>query len=258
MTYLAPIASTIVLWWGSTVALLLLANRPARKHAVIIGVGTCLMLGAMFLVIGLRPDASISAAYLGFGAALVIWGWHELNFLVGYIGGPRKTRCPPRLTMRERFWASTEAIIHHELALAAHALLLVLISVGAENAVAAWVFCTLWVLRLIAKLLIFFGAPNIETSLLPAPIQHLGTYFSRSHQPIPALIAVAITLTAAVWFGVLASGAEPGEFHQTVFLMLTTLVSLALFEILGLVIKIPDQILWSWAARAPSHSEDKS
>ncbi|NRA29179.1 MAG: DUF3623 domain-containing protein [Parvularculaceae bacterium] len=252
MTHAAPILTTVFLWWSSTLLILWLANRSERQHAMITGVATCIMLAAMLAAIGLRSNASTAGAYWGFLTGLTIWAWHELIFLVGYVCGPRKAPCPPGLSTRERFWVSTQAILHHELSLAAHGLILALISVNAANAVAGFTFLTLWVLRLLAKLMVFFGAPNIDTDFLPKPIQHLSSYFrTTSHRTASWIGLTLISLMAMALIGAAVS-ASPGSFDHAYLVMLSTLVGLAFFEVSALVIKIPDRYLWSWALRAPS------
>ena len=39
-----------------------------------------------------------AAAYAGFAAAIVIWGWHEMSFLMGAVAGPNRAECPPDAT----------------------------------------------------------------------------------------------------------------------------------------------------------------
>ena len=48
-----------------------------------------------------------------------------------------------------------------------------------DNKVALWVFAVLWVMRLLAKLNLHFGVPNLGDELLPPRLRYLGTYFSR-------------------------------------------------------------------------------
>lgn len=252
MNYAVPILSTIFLWWSSTLLILWLANRPDYQHATITGAATCIMLAAMFAAVGIRGDTSSLGAYAGFLIGLTIWAWHELIFLVGYVCGPRKSPCPPGLTTRERFWVSTQAILHHELSLAAHGLVLAVISFKADNAVAGLTFLTLWVLRLLAKLLVFFGAPNIDADFLPRAIQHLSSYFKKTSHNTASVVGLLLIVGLAVVLIGRAASAPVGGFEHIHLVMLSTLVGLAFFEVSALVIKIPDRYLWSWALRAPS------
>ena len=73
----------------------------------------------------MRRQHDVGGAYVGFAAAIVIWGWHEMSFLMGEVAGPNRAPCPPGLTGWPRFKAATATVIHHELAIAATALALV-------------------------------------------------------------------------------------------------------------------------------------
>jgi putative photosynthetic complex assembly protein 2 len=251
-----PIVAAVLLWWSSTGLVLWLINRPAGWRTMIGRVATILGIAATAGVFLLRDETGLAGAYLGFVLGLIAWGWHETLFLLGFVSGPRRTICPPGLSGNGRFKASVEAILHHEVGIALHAVLLGLISIGAENMVATFTFMLLWAMRLSAKLLVFFGAPNIPEHFLPQRIRYLGSYFKKTNNPAAALCALSFTLAIALGIIAVAQAAPAGGFEQTACILLATLAGLAVFEHLALVIRLPDQSLWSWALRAPGEATD--
>jgi putative photosynthetic complex assembly protein 2 len=115
--------------------------------------------------------------------------------------------------------------------------------------VAAQTFAVLWLMRLSAKLLVFFGAPNIPMHFLPGHLAYLGSYFRRISNPAAALVAVLCTSAIAFLLVLMALEAPGGGFTQTGLILLATLAVLAVFEHLALVVRLPDDTLWSWALR---------
>lgn len=201
----------------------------------------------------LRERTGPTDAYLGFLVGMALWGWHEVLFLLGFVSGPRRTPCPPGLSPARRFRASTEAVLHHEVAIAAHAVAIGALSYGAENSVAALTYFLLWAMRISAKLLVFFGAPNLSDDFLPLHLKYLTTYFGREVHAPSAICALTITAAAALSMVLMVLDAPPGVFAHTALVLLTTLSALALFEHIALVIRVPDRILFSWIPRqAPS------
>lgn len=258
MNILVPICFTIFAWWASTAAILWLINRPVSTH-VTIGRGfTALLVLATIGIVMLRQETGVAAAYWGFFLGVISWGWHEVMLLLGFVSGPRKTPCPPDLPFGQRFRASAQAILHHEAGIVVHAGLLALLSIGASNMAAALTFYVLWAMRISAKLLVFFGAPNVAEHFLPAPVRYLGSYFRKTSNPAAALVALAATSSLTIVMAMMVQNAVPGAFWHTLLLLLTTLASLAVIEHVALVVRVPDQVLWSWAIRSPCEQQETS
>lgn len=235
MSTAIPFFATIALWFASTALIVWLANRPRATFPASLAAGGAAGVAGLLLVAFTSHDAGPAAAYLSFIGALAIWGWHELAFLTGAVAGPRRTPAagPPR------FRQATAAVIHHELALAATALLLILLSWGAPNMTGALAFALLFGLRLSAKLNIFLGVPNLSDELLPAHLAYLKSYFGRPRFT-PALAAsLAATIALAVWLGVRAD--------STGATLLFTLAALGALEHLFLALPLRDGALWRWA-----------
>lgn len=246
---ITPILIAIAIWWSSTGALLWLVRQGRRAHIrtmIVLGIGAIVSMG---LAYGLRNDGTVSAAYSGFAAGIVIWALHEASFLFGFVTGPRKTPCPVNLDLGKRFWISAQTVIYHELAIAAQGGLLFAISWGAINKVAALTFALLWGMRISSKLVVFLGAPNISIEMLPRHLSYLGTYFNK--RDVTVAFPVFITIATAVAGSLTYYGlTEPvGSFAFTSLLLLATLASLAVLEHLALVIPVPDEALWAWATQ---------
>lgn len=255
--YLTPIVVTVLAWWASTGVVLWLINRPVSTHRLTGAISTAIAAVAMVGVYWLRDRTGLADAYLGFFVGVVLWGWHEVLFLLGFVSGPRRTPCPPGLSPLARFKASTEAILHHECGIAIHALVIVGLSVGAPNSVAALTFLIFWGMRVSAKLLVFFGAPNLSDDFLPVHLRYLTTYFRKEPHLPSAVSALLITAAAAASMVFMVRDADPGMFAHTVLVLLTTLTTLALFEHVALVVRLPDRLLFSWILR-PSQEEPKT
>lgn len=244
---LAPLIFAALIWWASTGILLWLVRRGSLAHKTTISVlAACAILATIGALV-LRGDTSVTAAFLGFAGGITIWAAHEAAFLFGFVTGSRKSPCPPDLPMRKRFVVSAQAVIHHELALAGHGLILIALSYGAPNQIMASTFALLWVMRLSTKLIIFLGAPNISVDMLPRQLSYLGTYFNKRHITLwfPVILTV---ITAIAGYLAYAGLAQPaGGFAYSGYLLLATLACLAVFEHMALVVPMPDRRLWAWA-----------
>jgi putative photosynthetic complex assembly protein 2 len=63
-------------------------------------------------------EVSVVNAYLAFGSVIVMWGWHELAFLTGWITGPRQVAADAGAQGWQRFVQSVQVMLHHEAGLA--------------------------------------------------------------------------------------------------------------------------------------------
>lgn len=256
-----PLLAATFLWWLSTGVLFWLVGLPRASFRWTALAATALMLGATAGLIWLRDLTGPVHAYLGFAAGLALWAWHETLFLLGYVAGPRRDACPPGLKTWPRFIVSAQAVLHHELMIAAHAVIIVALSWGADNQIAAWTYLVLWAMRINAKFVVFLGAPNISDDFLPDHLTYLSSYFGKRKVTafFPVFISVATVIAAVLSWN--AFTAPPGSFESTGLLLLAALSILAVLEHWALVLPIPDSALWGWAQHrrqpapiSPSHS----
>lgn len=257
MTHIvAPLGFAVLFWWISTGIVLVLVGMPRATHKWTAIAATAGLGAATIALLALRDETSVAAAYQGFAVGVSLWAWHEIMFLLGFISGPRKTPCPPGLEGWRRFVVSSETVIHHELAIAIHGCLILILSWGAPNAVAAWTFFLLWGMRISAKLIVFFGAPNVSESFLPAHLDYLKSYFQKRRvSPFFSLaVTLAVSTTALIAFR--AASAPVGSFEAIGLTLVAALGVLAVIEHWALVAPLPDSALWSWALPSSSTKPD--
>jgi putative photosynthetic complex assembly protein 2 len=237
VSLLLAFAFVALMWFFSTGAILWLCRLPRTAHQGAIVAATPLAGVAVCALIVSAGETGASAAYLAFTAALALWGWHEMSFLMGFVSGPRRSPCPEGLSGWARFRASTETVIHHELALAATLAFIVAITWGQPNQTGALTFGILFAMRISAKLNIFLGVPNLSAELIPPHLHYLTTYFRR--RPMNPLfpLSVAGSLALAV---VLAADAMTSP--AAALLLALTLLGLA--EHVLMMLPVRDAALW--------------
>lgn len=242
-----PLLFALLMWFIGTAAIVWLDSRPRATFRTSLALSGLLALGAIGLVWMRADDASASGAYVGFGAAIVIWGWHEMSFLMGEVAGPNKAECPPGAVGWARFKAATATVIHHELAIAATALALFAISWGQPNQTAALSFLLLFGLRLSAKFNLFFGVPNLSDEVFPEHLAYLKSYFRVRRMNALFPISIVAGSGIAVWAWFVAQSAPAGSGAATSATLLAGLTVLGIVEHLFLVLPMRDARMFSWA-----------
>lgn len=101
---LAPLLFAVFIWWFSTGLVLLLDGLPRTTFRWSVLISSGLAIGALFGLAHTANQASGMAAYCSFTCALLVWGWHELTFLTGWLTGPRKQASAPDCSRRDRFF----------------------------------------------------------------------------------------------------------------------------------------------------------
>lgn len=244
-----PAIAVLVLWFGSTALVLWLANRPRATY------GQSLRLGAVAGVAGLGAIAATAgddgrlAAYVSFMGGLLIWGWHELAFLTGAVAGPRREPPAEGLSGWRRFAQASATVIHHEVALALTAVLLLALTARGPNAAGAEAFALLFALRLSAKLNLHVGVPNFSHELLPAHLGYLRGYMRRRAFGLPLAATLVGVGGLVTWLGVRAVEPAPAG-AATAASLLFALGLLGAIEHLLLALPVRDSALWRWAMPA--------
>lgn len=244
----APALYALFLWWFGTGAVLWLDSLPKASHRLTMTLAT-LALGVALAALHVTADMqSLAAALVAFSATIMVWGWHELSFLTGWITGPRRTPCPPGAQGWRRFGYAAETLIHHEIAIALTGAALALWLWDAANPVALMTFGILWAMRLSAKFNIFLGAPNVAEEFLPDDLAYLKSYFSA--RPMNPLFPVSVTVgtVGAVWFAMQAL--QGAGFAADVFALAAMLTALGVLEHWFLVTPVKEAALWRWYMNA--------
>lgn len=245
--HIVPFIVTVAIWFIATGLIAWADNRGRatfRRSIVIGGIG-----GVAGLVAILFASQSVSqwAVYLSFVGALLVWGWHEIGFLTGAAAGPRRIALGPNTRGFERFTQASATVIHHEIALALTALMLISLSWNAVNQIGATVFVLLFGLRLASKINLFVGVPNSSTEMLPAHLGYLKSYFGRNRMTLLLAASIMAVTALAGWFASLAIAAPHGSPEMVGASLLTALCLLGVLEHLFLALPFRDGMLWGWA-----------
>ena len=194
-------------------------------------------------------DVSSRGAYLAFSSAILVWGWLEMSFLMGFITGPRKHACAERCSGWPHFLHATQAIIYNELATLAGAALIFAATYRAPNRLSLWTYLLLWAMRLSAKFNLFLGVPNLGEKFLPPHLQYLKSFFRR--RPINFLFPITVTAATLVSAWLVADYIKAAdEYQSTSDALLGSLMVLALVEHWFMVLPLPSEKLWTWAFKS--------
>ena len=187
--------------------------------------------------------------YAAFTCSILVWGWQEMAFLMGYITGSSRAPCPPDVVGLPRFLAASRAVMHHEIALVASLAVIAWLSWHGSNRVALWTFLVLWIMRLSAKLNLFFGVRNRSEDFLPEHLRYLNSFFKNAAvNPFFPFALVLATIAAVLgWFEI--SGAGPNSARALAMTFVVTLLSLAVLEHIFMVLPISLSGLWTWLVR---------
>ena len=252
--HIVPFIVAVAIWFVATGLIAWADNRERTtfSRSLFIG-GACGIAGLIAIIIA-SQFVSLWAVYLAFFGALLVWGWHEIGFLTGAAAGPRREPAEAGLRGARRFAQASATVIHHEIALALTALLLISLSWNAPNQIGATVFVLLFGLRLTAKFNMFVGVPNSTAEMLPTHLAYLKTYFGQNRMTALLALSILAILALAVWFGSLALAAPVGSAEMVGASLLTTLCLLGALEHLFLALPFRDGMLWGWAlpSRAPA------
>ncbi len=253
---LGPIVFTVFLWWFSTGAILYLLGLPRGTYWSNLLIAGLTATGSFIALLEYAWAATPTAAYVAFVCSLLIWAALEIGFLTGLITGSRKTECPADATDWKRFTFATQSLIYHELSLLIAGICILVATWGAPNQVGFWTFLVLWVMRLSAKFNIFFGVPNVTEEFLPSHLHFLKSYFGRRSMNLFFPIAVTASTIVAAVLGTSAAASNITQFEQTAYLLLTTLLALAILEHWLMVLPLPAEALWSWSL-SPNEEQAK-
>lgn len=247
-----PAGFTLLLWWASTGLLIFLCLRPLAARGRVFALASLQLPAALAAIAASARVQSTGAAYLAFFAAIAVWAWLEMGFLMGIITGPRRLPCPPQARGWQRFRLALLALLYHELSIVLAACAILALTWRAPNQTASGAFLILMGMRISAKLNIFLGVPHLSEEFLPARLDYLKSYFRRS--PGNPLLGVSLAGAMAMagwlaWQMIRGTAAMPAACG-----LLLTLVLLGAAEHVFMMTRLPDAALWRWAvpnARQP-------
>jgi len=250
MTELALAALfAVFIWWFSTGLILLLDNLPRGTFRWSLVISSGVAVAALVGLAHTAGQTSVASTYCAFTSALLVWGWHELSFLTGWVTGPRQQALQTGAVGWPRFVQAVLAILWHELAILAVGLLIVAITWGAPNQTGTATFLVLWAMRTSAKLNLFFGVRNLSEEFLPPHLAYLQTYFRRRAMNAFFPVAVALACAVLAWLVVQAVDDSTPPVQALGLTLVGTMLALAILEHALLVLPVNATALWRWAMR---------
>lgn len=247
--WLLPIVFAIFIWWFSTGVVILLDGLPHRTFRWSLVISSLLAVGALAGLAHTASQTSAADAYCAFTCALLLWGWHELSFLTGWITGPRKWGHTAGCSRWRHAFQAVQVILWHELWLLLSLSLLAALTWKQANPIGLWTFAGLWVMRASAKLNLFLGVRNLGLEFLPAHLGYLRHYFRQA--PMNRLFPVSVTIGTMVVAALVysASNDASGSGAAIGKILLATLLAMGVLEHWMLVLPMSPSALWRWALR---------
>ena len=256
-TTLGACVFAVFCWWLGTGAILWLVRLPVSTFRwSMFFLSFLLGLSLWTSAISMRSH-SVLNAYIGFVSVIAMWSWHEMAFLTGWLTGPRRVVLGTGLNLRQRFVQSAQVLLHHELALLFNFGLLVAMQQGYPNHMALCTFALLWCMRLSAKLNLFFGVPFVGEQYLPLHLRYIGSYFKQA--PITWCFYLTMGVSCVTWGWMVWEVQSGLVLVNAAWVLLSSLLGLAIIEHLLMVFALPLQRLWGWAmVRSPYRRESSA
>jgi putative photosynthetic complex assembly protein 2 len=243
-----PSLIALLSWWFGTGIILLLVRLPKEQFSAARLGWTLISIPAMYFSYKSMLETTNANAYTGFISTIVLWGWHELAFLTGWISGPRKVALERDLNIWNRFKQSVDVIWHHELALFLNLLLLVIVQIGHPNHTAMCTFALLWLMRLSSKLNLFFGVPQVGEQYLPAHLIYMGSYFRK--KPVGIFFYTTMSLSISAWLYLIWQAHEGLVTITSHWVLLASLLGLAIIEHIIMMVPLSLERVWGWALKS--------
>ena len=235
-------------WWLLTgLALLVVHQSKKVAHRGFI-THSIFTLVAWLCVPSNAASTSPIAVAAGFLVGLVIWGWLELSYLLGYVNGPNHSVYRGGASTWVRFKGALATTIYHEAAVVAFVAFLAAISINQPNRTAFYTVTVLCLMRWSAKLNLFFGVRAFNDRWLPDHLHYLSSYLRLGKASL--LLPLSTLLGFFVTFKIyeLASAADVLSYQLSLYLV-ASLMLLASVEHIFLLFPLNEAVLWRWAKR---------
>ena len=252
--HIVPFIVTLAIWFMATGLIAWVDSRARGTFRRSVAIGGVVGIAGLVAILFASSSVSVGAVYLSFVGALMVWGWHEIGFLTGAAAGPRREAQSQGARGVERFTQASATVMHHELALAFTALMLISLSWNATNQIGATVFVLMFGLRLSSKINLFVGVPNSSLEMMPEHLGYLKSYFGPNRMTLLLIASIAGVSALAAWFASLAAAAPAGSPEMVGASLLTALCALGALEHLFLALPFRDGMLWGWAIKRGSTS----
>ena len=87
-----PALYCLFVWWFSTGVIVFLNNLPTRTFRWSFGAYTAVAALAFYRLAAVGHDQTVAGAYAAFTYGVLVWGWHEMAFFMGFLTGPPQNR----------------------------------------------------------------------------------------------------------------------------------------------------------------------
>jgi putative photosynthetic complex assembly protein 2 len=249
--YALPVFHGLLIWWFSTCLILLLDGLPKHTFRWSMTAATLLLVMALYGLTTSAADTSVAGAYTAFTCAVVIWGWLEISFYMGFVTGPRTQHCVHGCHGWRHFFHAVQVSLYHELAVLVLAGVVIGLTWGSANLFGSWTFIILWWMHQSARLNVFLGVSNLNAEFLPEHLAHLQSFFRSASMNLLFPFSVTLSTVAAVMLGQQVVTQITNPFQAVGYTLLTTMMGLAILEHWFLVLppsatKIWNS-LWHWS-----------
>lgn len=248
--FVLPSLFALFLWWFSTGAIFFLDGLPQRSFKWSMLGATAILIGAFVTLARVVDDVSVHGAYVAFSCGLLIWGWQEISFYMGYVTGPRKHACAPGCAGWRHFGHALLISLYHEISILICGAIILWITWDAPNKLALWTYLVLCCMHQSARLNVFLGVRNLNAEFLPPHLAYLRSFMVE--KPINPLFPLSVTAGTAILvvFILRAAADTASPFDVAAYTFLSALLALAVVEHWVLILPIPFQKLWSWSLKS--------
>jgi putative photosynthetic complex assembly protein 2 len=240
-----PALHGLLIWWVSTCLILFLDSLPRRTFRWSFAAATMILAGAIHGLITSAADTTVGGAYTAFTCGVLIWGWLEISFYMGYVTGPRKHCCHQECSGWRHFGHAIQASLYHELAVLALAGVVLISTRGQPNQFGMWTFVVLWWMHQSARLNVFLGVSNLNAEFLPEHLAHIRSFFRSAPMNLLFPFSVSASTICAVLMAQQAFSFASDTFSTTGYTLLTTMMVLAILEHWFLILPISATRFWN-------------
>ncbi|MEM7026597.1 MAG: putative photosynthetic complex assembly protein PuhE [Pseudomonadota bacterium] len=241
---LIPAGFALFLWWFGTGVIVYLDGLPKQTFRRTMSITSVIALIALVGLVYSKHDMTATGALISFSCGLLLWGWQELSYFLGFITGPRKDACQEECKGWRHFIHALQVNLYHELAIIAGAIAIILLTRDGANQIGTWTYLLLWWMQLSAKLNVFLGVRNLSEEFLPKHMNYMKSFLKKRKMNCLFPFSVTFLTILCVYLIQQALSMQPGSFQVLHYSLLATLVALALIEHWLLVLPISSTALW--------------
>jgi putative photosynthetic complex assembly protein 2 len=240
-----PALHGLLIWWVSTCLILFLDGLPKRTFKFSMAGATAVLAGAVYGLAVSANDTSVTGAYIAFTSGVLIWGWLEISFYMGYVTGPRTQHCHHACSGWRHFGHAIQASLYHEIAVLLLAAVVFQMTRGCPNQFGLWTFVVLWWMHQSARLNVFLGVSNLNADFLPEHLAHIRSFLRNAPMNLLFPFSVTASTICAVFMWQRAWAFSDDAFNLTGTTLLATMMVLAILEHWFLVLPISATRVWN-------------